>query len=158
MVEQRPFCRLEMEVGWGDSDAAGIVYYARYFDWFSNGRIQLFKKYGLPYMAVFHRQNINMVALEAGCRYKKSLQPEETVILETELDTLSRTRIGFKYKILKQDGTPAAEGFTVHAYVDGEGKPFDLKKRHPVLWAEMSGIFGGQKDGPSPASSGCATK
>ena len=25
-------CEREMEVRWGDCDAAGIVYYARYFD------------------------------------------------------------------------------------------------------------------------------
>ncbi|OAT86549.1 hypothetical protein A6M21_03090 [Desulfotomaculum copahuensis] len=132
-----------MEVAWGDCDAAGITYYARYFDWFSNGRIQLFKKYGLPYMSTFHRQNVNMVALEAGCRYRRSLWPEEAVSLETVLDTLTRTRIGFKYTIFKTDGSPAAGGFTVHAYVDERGKPFDIKKRHPALWAKMNAVFPG---------------
>lgn len=145
MDGQGPSCRLEMEVGWGDCDAAGIAYYTQYFDWFSNGRIQFFKKYGLPYMTIFHRQNINIVALEAGCRYKKSLQPEEIVILETVLTTLSRTRIGFKYKIFKKDGVLAAEGFTNHAYVDERGRPFDLKKRHPALWQEINDIFGGHR-------------
>ncbi|SHI33276.1 acyl-CoA thioesterase [Desulfofundulus thermosubterraneus] len=145
MSEQYPFCRLEMEVGWGDCDAAGIAYYAQYFDWFSNGRIQLFKKYGLPYMTFFQRQNINMVALEAGCRYKKSLRPEEIIILETVLVILTRTRIGFKYKIFKKDGVLAAEGFTTHAYVDERGKPFDLKKRHPALWEKINALFGEPK-------------
>lgn len=140
MPGRYPHCRLEMEVGWGDCDAAGITYYARYFDWFSNGRILLFKKYGLPYMSTFHRQNINLVALEAGCRYRRSLRPEEEVGLETTLVNLTRTRIGFKYIIYKKDGSTAAEGFTIHAYVDGQGKPFDLKKRYPALWEEMNAI------------------
>jgi acyl-CoA thioester hydrolase len=92
-------------------------------------------------MSTFHRQNINMVALEAGCRYRRSLWPEEVIILETTLVTLTRTRIGFKYTILKKDGAPAAEGFTTHAYVDERGKPFDIKKRHPALWEEMNAAF-----------------
>ncbi|BAF60070.1 MAG: acyl-CoA thioesterase [Pelotomaculum sp.] len=145
MGSQYPSCRLEMEVGWGDCDAAGIAYYARYFDWFTNGRIHFLKKYGLPYMAVFHRQNINMVALEAECRYKKALRPEETVVLETTLESLSRTRIRFEYKIFKNDGSLAAEGFTSHAYVDEEGKPFDFKKRYPLLWEKTLRILGGQE-------------
>ncbi|MGB9804629.1 acyl-CoA thioesterase, partial [Desulfofundulus sp.] len=81
-------------------------------------------------------------ALEAGCRYKKSLRPEEIIILETVLVTLTRTRIGFKYKIFKKDGVLAAEGFTIHAYVDEGGKPFDFKKRHPVLWEKINALFG----------------
>jgi len=145
MDDKGPSCNIEMEVGWGDCDAAGIAYYAKYFDWFSDGRIHFFKKHGLPYMTIFHWQNIHMVALDAGCRYKKSLRTEEIIILETVLVTLSRTRIGFKYKILKKDGVLAAEGFTTHAYVDERGKPFDLKKRHPALWEEINDVFCGQR-------------
>jgi len=144
MQDEYPRCRLQMTVSWGDCDAAGITYYARYFDWFTNGRMQLLKNYGLPYMSTFHRRNINMVALEAGCRYSRSLYPEETVELETILVTLTRTRIRFEYMIHKDDGSVAARGFTVHACVDERGKPFDLKKRYPELWEKMNSLFNGK--------------
>lgn len=32
---------MEMIVTWGDCDPAGISYYAKNFDWFTNGRMQL---------------------------------------------------------------------------------------------------------------------
>jgi acyl-CoA thioester hydrolase len=59
-------CEQEREVRWGDCDAAGIVYYARYFDWFTDGRIALLKQIALPYQQFFHEQGITVVAVEAS--------------------------------------------------------------------------------------------
>ncbi len=135
---ERAVCRLEMKVRWGDCDPAGIVYYAKYFDWFSDGRIELFKQIGLPYWNIFHKQGIELVAIEAGCRYRQPLRPEEEIILETCLARLTRSRLEFTYRVFKkEDGALAVEGTTVHAYVDSQGKPFDVKKRHPLLWEKM---------------------
>ncbi|WP_240985436.1 acyl-CoA thioesterase [Acididesulfobacillus acetoxydans] len=142
MEKTYPVARLEMTIGWGDCDAAGITYYARYFDWFTNGRLHLLKSFGLPYMTTFQYQDISLVGLEANCRYKKLLFPDETVVLETSLPELKRTRMTFVYKVYKQDGQLAAKGTTVHTYVDHQGKPFDLKKRHPELWSKLNSLLG----------------
>ena len=137
--EQLAVCRLAMKVRWGDCDAAGIVYYIKYFDWFSDGRIELFERIGLPYRTTFHERGIELVAIEAACRYKHSLQPEEKILLETRLTKLTRSRLEFCYQVFRQeDGLLAAEGMTAHAYVDSRGKPFDVKKRHPALWAGIN--------------------
>ncbi len=136
---KKVFCQKEMEVGWGDCDAAGITYYAKYFDWFSYGRIELFKKIGLPYLACFHEQGISLVTVEALCFYKQSLKPEQGIVLETWLSGLTRARMEFRYRVFrKEDGVLAAEGMTAHAYVDAKIKPFDLKKRYPTLWEKLS--------------------
>lgn len=125
----------EMEVRWGDCDAAGIVYHARYFDLFTDGRVALLRQVGLPYQQFFHEQGIVVVAVEATCRYKKSLKPEDKYILHTKLVHIGRTRMNFEYVITKpEDRSVVVEGKTMHAFVDGMGKPFDLKKRRPDLW------------------------
>ena len=50
-------CEQERGGSLGDCDAAGIVYYARYFDWFTDGRIALLNK--LPFIStIFHEQGI----------------------------------------------------------------------------------------------------
>lgn len=127
-----------MEVRWGDCDAAGIVYYAKYFDLFTDGRVALLQQVGLPYQQTFHEQGIVVVAVEASCRYRKNLKPEEKYILNTKLSRLGRTRMVFEYVITKfEDHSIACEGKTVHTYVDDTGKPFDLKKRRPDLWAKL---------------------
>jgi acyl-CoA thioester hydrolase len=129
--------RQELEVRWGDCDAAGIVYYAKYFDWFTDGRVALLKKIGIPYQKFFHEQGIVVVAVEATCRYRKSLLPEEKYFLNTTLSRLGRTRMLFDYIITAADETLVAEGHTVHAYVDNTGKPFDIKKKRPALWSKL---------------------
>ncbi|TEB06066.1 acyl-CoA thioesterase YbgC [Pelotomaculum schinkii] len=128
----------EMEVRWGDCDAAGIVYHARYFDLFTDGRVALLRQIGLPYQQTFHEQGIVVVAVEATCRYRSSLKPEDKYILTTKLTHLGRTRMNFEYVITKPEThAVAVEGRTMHAFVDNQGKPFDLKKRRPDLWEKL---------------------
>jgi len=134
--------QVEFTVRWGDCDAAGITYYAKYFDWFTDGRIALLEKVGLPYMATFHNHGIELVVIDAFCRYRLSLRPVEKVFLETGISSLTRTRITFTYRILKEDNTIAAEGSTNHAFVDERGKPFNLAKKHPELWDEIYRTLG----------------
>ena len=133
---------LPMVITWGDCDAAGISYYARYFDWFTNGRMHLLREYGLPYMPTFHERGVTLVGLKAECRYRRMLKPDEEVVLETSIAHLTRTRATFEYTLRKADGSVAAEGSTEHAFVDGDGRPFDLSKRYPELWQELHGILG----------------
>lgn len=131
-------CAQEMEVRWGDCDAAGIVYYAKYFDWFTDGRIALLKQIGLPYQKFFHEQGIVVVVIEASCRYRKNLRSEEKYMLSTTFTKLGRTRMVYDYLITKpEDQSVVAEGRTVHAYIDETGKPFDIKKRRPDLWEKL---------------------
>ncbi|MDQ7092345.1 acyl-CoA thioesterase [Desulfosporosinus sp. PR] len=134
----KPLSFLPMVITWGDCDAAGISYYARYFDWFTNGRLHLLKKYGFPYMRSFHDRGIAVVGLKAQCQYKRMLKPDEEVVLETTLANLTRTRATFLYVVRKADGSIAADGSTEHAFVDsGDGRPFDLNKRYPEFWKEL---------------------
>ncbi|MDD3652859.1 MAG: acyl-CoA thioesterase [Desulfotomaculaceae bacterium] len=134
--------RVEFTVRWGDCDAAGVTYYAKYFDWFTDGRIAFLDQVGLSYMDIFHNQGIELVVIDAFCRYRLSLRPVEKVILETSITSLTRTRITFAYRVLKEDNTVTAEGSTNHAYVDDRGKPFNIAKRYPSLWEELSRKIG----------------
>jgi acyl-CoA thioester hydrolase len=137
---------MDMMVTWGDCDAAGISYYARTFDWFTNGRLQFLASFQFPYMKTFHYRGISLVCLTADCQYKKMLRPEDKITVRTSLTSLTRTRMTFTYLIFKQDGELAAEGKTSHAFVDKEGNPFNLKKRFPKLWQQMMDKWIGFQD------------
>lgn len=129
-----PSADMNMQVTWGDCDAAGISYYARTFDWFTNARMHFMASYEIPYMPTFHDKGIAMVCLKAECNYRKMVRPEEPITVRTTLTELSRTRLTFEYSIYKQSGELAAEGQTLHTCVDRDGNPFNLKKRFPELW------------------------
>ncbi|GGA33784.1 acyl-CoA thioesterase [Paenibacillus physcomitrellae] len=137
MPDSYPLSVMEMKVTWGDCDAAGISYYARTFDWFTNARMKHLADYGLPYMPTFHDLGIALVCLKADCEYKRMVRPEEEITVHTSLTTLNRTRMAYQYRIYKQNGDLVAEGTTSHACVDLEGNPFNLKRRHPELWEQL---------------------
>jgi len=131
---------LEMIVKWGDCDAAGISYYAKNFEWFTDARMNLLENYGLPYMETFHHKGISLVCLKAESDYKKMIRPLEKIKVRTFLSALTRTRMEFTYQIIKENGEIAAEGTTSHTYVDPAGKPFNLQRRFPVLWDQLISI------------------
>ncbi|WP_219835860.1 thioesterase family protein [Paenibacillus sp. R14(2021)] len=138
MIPAGPSWDLEMVVTWGDCDAAGISYYARSFDWFTNGRFGLLAAYGFPYMETFHAAGISMVCLTADCQYKRMLRPEESIVLQTALTVFTRSRVAFAYRIYKINGELAAEGATTHAYIGGNGKPVNLERKYPNLWERLT--------------------
>lgn len=142
MTEAYPCKIMEMTVTWGDCDVAGIHYYARTFDWFTNARMHFMASYGVPYIKTFHSKGVFLVCLKADCDFKKMLRPEEKITVHTELSELTRTRLKFTYKIYNENGELACEGMTSHAYADPKaGAPFNLKKKQPELWEKMMELW-----------------
>jgi len=141
MENHYPVSNYKMEIGWGDCDAAGITYYAQYFDWFCNARFHLLKEHGIKYTTWFLRNHISLVVLDTGCRYKNLLYPEESITIKTTLVKLTRTRAKFTYDVFKDDNTLAASGFTTHTYVNQDGKVCNLEKCSPELWEKLSSVF-----------------
>lgn len=133
--------KLERVVSWGDCDAAGISYFPKNFEWFTNAYMKLLADYGFPYMETFHHNGISLVCLKADCQYKKMLKPLENIMIVTTLSSLTRTRLEFTYQIMKEDGGIAAVGITSHAYVNDQGRPFNLQKCFPSLWEKLNHVI-----------------
>ncbi|MCL6444016.1 MAG: acyl-CoA thioesterase [Alicyclobacillus sp.] len=126
------------EVRWGECDPAGIVYHPAYIDWFSVARMHVLSEYGIRYMRDFHDQGIVVVVLGVQCQYRKSLRAEDNITVEAWLRHLSRTRMGFGYRVLNEQGEVCAEGETEHAFVDVHNRPVNVAKRRPELWDVLS--------------------
>ncbi len=132
--------KMERVVTWGDCDAAGISYFPKNFEWFTNAYMKLLADYGFPYMETFHHNGISLVCLKAHCQYKKMLKPLEKITVITTLSSLTRTRLEFTYQIIKEDGEIAAKGLTSHAYANDQGRPVNLQKRFPLLWEKLNHV------------------
>jgi acyl-CoA thioester hydrolase len=128
----------QMEVRWGECDAAGIVYHPVYIDWFSVARMNYLKENGVPYMKQFHDSGIVLVVLEANCKYVKTLRAEDVVRVDARLSALSRTRMRLEYAVFDAQNNLCAQGTTDHAYVDMETqKAVNVAKRTPALWNNL---------------------
>jgi acyl-CoA thioester hydrolase len=118
----KPFLT-EYRVVYSDCDPFNVVYYANNFTLFERGRTELFRDMGIPYSTI-EKQGIYVPVSDTRCRYKRSARYDDLLSIESEVQELKRARITIAYRILRNDHRELlAEGYTVHAFVNTEGKP-----------------------------------
>lgn len=147
-----------LRVRYGETDQMGVVYYANYFDWFTEARTELMRRYGIAY-ALLERRGVYLPVREAHCEYLRPARYDQRVAVYARVTRLTRTRLDFAYEVrLVEDvadapGPPArtgagraglllATGWTRHVFVDGRGRPFDLARRYPELWERLQRVIG----------------
>lgn len=112
----------EYRVTYGDSDPFDVVYYANYFDFFERGRTELFRELGLTYREISEK-GLFLPVSETHCKYVKSATYDDLLLIETSIAYLKNASIRFDYKVYRKGSkTLIAEGYTVHAFVNREGK------------------------------------
>ncbi len=110
-------------VEWGDCDAAGIVYYPRYFDWFDRTWQRWLKAQGMTQRSLAAEFGILGTALSAAdasflapVTYGGDIAVSASIRWEDK-------RLRLEYRVM-QDGRAVAEGHEVRAWVgrDENGK------------------------------------
>jgi acyl-CoA thioester hydrolase len=114
--------RTQVRVTYAETDAMGMVYYARYLRWLEVGRTELMRSLGVAYKEMEDRGTFLPVS-EVFCKYHVSARYDDILIIETTVDFLKRASIQFSYRILREsDETLLITGSTLHAFVNREGK------------------------------------
>ncbi len=127
--------RTQVRVAYADSDAMGMVYYAHYLRWLEVGRTELMRSLGIAYKEMEDRGTFLPVS-QVFCKYHVPARYDDILIIETTVDFLRRASIQFSYRILRQsDETLLITGYTLHAFVDREGK---IVKVPSALRAKMN--------------------
>lgn len=112
----------EYRVIYGDCDPFDVVYYANYLDFFERGRTEFFRDLDLTYRDISETGIFSPVA-EVNCKYKRSARYDDLLVIETTIAYIKRVKIRFDYKIFRKAPRELlAEGHTVHAFVNREGK------------------------------------
>ena len=114
-------------VTYAETDKMGFVYYGNYMTYFEIGRTELIRSLGSPY-AELEDEGFYLPVIEVSCRYLKPAKYDDLLTIRTEITELKGVRLGFKYEILRtenrlRDGEKLAEGATLHAFMDRQGKP-----------------------------------
>ena len=116
------------QVRWAECDAAGIIYHARVFDWFSEGRIAWLRDHALDYYEVLRPRGVDLLVKSAHAAFRHTLHPGDAVKLLVTVEELSFTRVSFCYRVLTPQNleVEALSGITEHAFVaDGRAKRLD---------------------------------
>ena len=111
-------------VTYAETDKMGFVYYANYLVYFEIGRTELIRASGLAYSEL-EDMDYNLPVIEESARYHKPARYDDLLTIRTWVSEFKGIRLGFKYEILRDD-TVLAEGATLHAFMDKDGRPRKL--------------------------------
>jgi len=115
-------------VRYAETDKMGVVYYANYLVWFEVGRTDLLRHSGWSYREM-ETDGFALPVVDAHCTYKRSARYDEELDILTRGLILSPVRVRFDYQVRAADEAFLAEGHTVHASLDPQGKPRRLPER-----------------------------
>ena len=145
------FCaETKIRVRYADTDQMRTVYYAKFFEYFEQGRSDLLRGIGLPYSEI-ELMGYYLPVVEAHARYLKSARYDETLIVKTIVKDMPQVRVRIEYEIRnEQTQELLAEGYTIHSFVSAQtGKP----TRAPDRFLEvMSDAFSLSKQAPLPTT------
>jgi acyl-CoA thioester hydrolase len=120
-----PVYQTTYRVLYGDTDAAGVVYYANYLRFFERGRTEYMREMVLTYRDI-ENQGLILPVIESYSRYKAPAVYDDLLVIETSLVELKNVSCRFNYRIYRNDNdnsrTLLAKGYTVHASVNRNGK------------------------------------
>lgn len=121
----------QIRVRYQETDQMGLAYHGNYAAWMEVGRTDMFRELGMPYKD-FEEQGVMLPLVELGCKFKSPIFYDDIVTISTEVTYLSPVKISFAY-IFSTD-KPVAEGLTIHAFVNPQGKIINTAKKAPKLW------------------------
>lgn len=125
--------RYELRVRYGDTDQMGWVYYGNYLRWFEIGRAEMMRSMGRSYRSLEEDEEVLMPVLEARCRYFHGARYDEQVTIQTGVLSQARATIVFGYRVVGEDGTRCAIGYTEHCCTNREARLV----RPPALLVDM---------------------
>ena len=123
-AEQAPGHWHEERVRFGDTDAAGIVYYAQVFHWFEAGRSEMLRAFELPYTELVEPGSV-MPVVESWARYVTPARYDDALRIETWVHEIKSATVLVAHRIWRDD-VLIAEGAARLAHMNGAGRALRL--------------------------------
>ena len=109
-----------------ETDMMGVAHHSNYFRWFEMGRVEYLRQAGISLLELMD-QNILFPIKDVSCQYLVSARFDDTIIIETAMEDLSRAKMIFRYRVLREkDGVLLATGRTQNVFTDTTGKVIRL--------------------------------
>ena len=130
--------RAQVVVRYAETDMMGVVYHANYLPWFEVGRTTLLKEMGLSYRQL-ETDGYRLPVLEVSAKFSRPAVYDDTLTIVTTLREKPLLRIRLEYEVRRGEDL-LATGFTVHAFIDREGRPV---RPPPAAMALFGAAFAG---------------
>lgn len=116
----------QLRVRYSESDRMGTFYNSRLLEWMEVGRSELIRAMGGSY-AEWEKRGVMAPIVEAHLEFKGRAGYDDLLEIETSCSRESRVRLRFASRVSLADSRkPVAEGYTIHALTDPQGKPMRI--------------------------------
>jgi acyl-CoA thioester hydrolase len=112
---------ITIRVRYAETDRMGLLHHANYPVYFEMGRTELLRQMGVSYRQIEDAGHF-LVIFELACKFKRPAYYDDLLTLRTTLKRVTHVKIEHRYEVLR-DGLLLAEGHTVLACVDRDGRP-----------------------------------
>ncbi len=128
------FTTSQIRVRYADTDQMKSVYYAKYYEYFEQGRSDLLREIGMPYSEI-EALGYFLPVVESHARYISSARYDDLIEVKTIVREIPAARIRIDYEIRRAGKTDLLiEGYTVHSFVKSDtGRP----TRAPASFIEL---------------------
>jgi len=132
---------IQLRVRYSETDQMGTFYNSRALEWFECGRTELMRnRLGMSYAALEARGAF-LPLVEAHLEFQGGARYDDLLSVASRVEFSGRARLRFEVQISQvSTGKPVVRGYTVHAFVDSEGRPI----RPPAWFVELMERAGGE--------------
>lgn len=114
----------QRRVRYFETDPFGAAHHSRALHWFEEVRTEYLRALGRPY-GEWEEAGFSFPVRDVGCHYRTPARFDALLDVTIEAVEVRGASARFDYRI-DSAGAVVAEGFTLHACVDREGKPTRL--------------------------------
>lgn len=126
-------------VRYADTDQMGIAHHARYYEWFESARTDLIRTIGISYREL-EEKGFMLPVLETGCRYLQPVHYDDLLAIQCAIVFHTRLKLKISYRLyVEGDPILRSEGFTLHCFMNGEGRPVRVSPDIHALFSQLTG-------------------
>ena len=124
----------KVKVRWGDTDAAGIVFYPNFYKWMDEATHDFFTTIGFPISNIFRNQQMGIPLLETHCQFKSPLFFDDEICVFTTIEMVKSKVFKATHSFTRGD-QHIAEGYELRAWASLKNGvkaieiPEELKKK-----------------------------
>lgn len=119
-------------VTWGDCDAAGIVFYPRYFAWFDTGTHGLLGSVGLGVRALRRDLGVITPLVASEASFKRSASWDDRLLLRSQIVRWGRSSFVLRHVLTDAEGAVVADGTETRAWVEWDDETNRPRKARPI--------------------------
>jgi len=110
----------KIHVYYRDVDQMGIVYYARYLEYFEEARTELLRKIGINVTDI-EENGYYLPVISVNCQYKNPANFDEELNIKTKITNTPRSTLKIEY-IINSNNKICVTGDTVHSFINKDGR------------------------------------